>query len=46
MPGPALLVMDVQRAVTERVPDPDYTPRLARAAEVTTVDAWISGLRR
>ncbi|MFH9428339.1 cysteine hydrolase family protein [Streptomyces sp. NPDC017615] len=31
MPGPALLVMDVQRAVTERVPDPDYTPRLARA---------------
>ncbi|MBV1948457.1 cysteine hydrolase family protein [Streptomyces sp. BV129] len=31
MPGPALLVMDVQRAVTERVPDPGYTPRLARA---------------
>ncbi|BDH06505.1 isochorismatase family protein [Streptomyces seoulensis] len=31
MPGPALLVMDVQRAVTERVPDPGHTPRLARA---------------
>ncbi|MYZ06228.1 isochorismatase family protein [Streptomyces sp. SID2999] len=27
----ALLVMDVQRAITERVPDPAYTPRLARA---------------
>lgn len=27
----ALLVMDVQQAITERVPDPDYTPRLARA---------------
>ncbi|MFG3043322.1 cysteine hydrolase family protein [Streptomyces sp. NPDC048241] len=31
MTKPALLVMDVQRAITERVPDPDYTPRLARA---------------
>ncbi|MFD9003223.1 cysteine hydrolase family protein [Streptomyces sp. NPDC059582] len=31
MTNPALLVMDVQRAITERVPDPDYTPRLARA---------------
>ncbi|MFF7965411.1 cysteine hydrolase family protein [Streptomyces sp. NPDC007903] len=27
----ALLVMDVQQAITERVPDPEYTPRLARA---------------
>ncbi|MFD7919971.1 cysteine hydrolase family protein [Streptomyces sp. NPDC059740] len=31
MTHPALLVMDVQQAITERVPDPDYTPRLARA---------------
>jgi len=27
----ALLVMDVQKSITERFPDPDYTPRLARA---------------
>jgi nicotinamidase-related amidase len=29
----ALLVMDIQKAITDRVPDldPDYTPRLARA---------------
>ncbi|MFG3093254.1 cysteine hydrolase family protein [Streptomyces sp. NPDC048202] len=31
MTKPALLVMDVQRAITERVPDPGYIPRLARA---------------
>ncbi|MER8032374.1 cysteine hydrolase [Streptomyces bauhiniae] len=31
MTKPALLVMDVQQAITERVPDPEYTPRLARA---------------
>jgi nicotinamidase-related amidase len=27
----ALLVMDVQKGITDRFPDPDYTPRLARA---------------
>ncbi|MFD8257442.1 cysteine hydrolase family protein [Streptomyces griseoluteus] len=31
MTKPALLVMDVQQAITERLPDPEYTPRLARA---------------
>lgn len=31
MTKPALLVMDVQQAITERVADPGYTPRLARA---------------
>ncbi|MGW2466576.1 cysteine hydrolase family protein [Streptomyces bauhiniae] len=31
MTKPALLVMDVQQAITERVPNPGYTPRLARA---------------
>ncbi|MFF7576030.1 cysteine hydrolase family protein [Streptomyces sp. NPDC008061] len=31
MTNPALLVMDVQQAITERVPDPGFTPRLARA---------------
>ncbi|MFJ4002283.1 cysteine hydrolase family protein [Streptomyces sp. NPDC090023] len=31
MTRPALLVMDVQQAITERVPDPGYIPRLARA---------------
>lgn len=31
MTNPALLVMDVQQAITERVPGPDYTPRVARA---------------
>lgn len=31
MPHSALLVMDVQKGITERFPDPEYTPRLARA---------------
>ncbi|MGA5700574.1 cysteine hydrolase family protein [Peterkaempfera bronchialis] len=31
MTNSALLVMDVQKAITDRIPDPDYTPRLARA---------------
>ncbi|MFE9866105.1 cysteine hydrolase family protein [Streptomyces sp. NPDC005506] len=31
MTNTALLVMDVQQAITERVPDPSFTPRLARA---------------
>ncbi|SFS33359.1 hypothetical protein SAMN04487982_10142 [Streptomyces sp. ok210] len=31
MTNPVLLVMDVQQAITERVPDPGFTPRLARA---------------
>jgi nicotinamidase-related amidase len=32
VPDTALLVMDVQRAIVERYPDPDYLPRLGKAA--------------
>lgn len=31
MTNSALLVMDVQQAITARIPDPDYVPRVARA---------------
>lgn len=33
MPEHALLVMDVQRAIVDRYPDPEYLPRLRRAID-------------
>jgi nicotinamidase-related amidase len=33
MPTTALLVMDVQRGIAARYPDPDYLPRLRRAVD-------------
>ena len=33
MPDTALLVMDVQQAITDRHPDPDYLPRLRSAID-------------
>jgi nicotinamidase-related amidase len=39
MPNSALLVMDIQKSIVERVPDQDYLPRLRNAVEAARAAA-------